>query len=109
MGEELSMARSEEAGESMLLAEGRTGLPSHAPSGRDKGKKTAALKSRGKNRSTQNPSAKSKTSAKAKDLDGGASRQQRPRPNDKDRQSDRGVKGGNHSHWRSAPIMGVIL
>lgn len=111
MGEELSMARSEDRKQqsipSMLLAESGTGLPSHAPSGRDKGKKTAAAKSRGKNRSTQNPSTKGKTSTKAKDSDGGTSKQQRPRPNDKDRQSDRGVKGGNHSHWRSATELGI--
>lgn len=107
MGKELSLARSEEAEQSMLLASGRSGVSNLASSGGDERKKASSTVNKEKGRKAKATSAKSKTRAKVKDSDGSAPRCKGPRQHDKDRKSNRGAEGADTTIRRSASELEV--
>ena len=107
MGKELSMARSEDAEQSMLLADGRSGVSLLTSSGGDKRKKASSTINKEKGRKAKATSAKSKARAKVEDSDGSAPKRGRPRIYDKDRKSNRGAEGADTTVRRSASELGV--
>lgn len=107
MGKELSMARSEDTEQSMLLASSGPGVSLLTSSGGDKRKKASSTINKEKGRKAKATSAKSKARAKVEDSDGSASRRKGPRQHDKNRKSNRGAEGTDTTPRRCASELGV--
>lgn len=107
MGNELSLACSEAAEQSVLLAGVRTRVSSSPPIHRDKRKKSATTISGAKKCSAKASPSKGKTGAKSKRPDGSASRQQGHGQHDKNRKQNRGAKGKDKTIGRSSAELGI--
>jgi len=107
MGNELSLACSEAAQQSVLLAGIRTRVSNSPPIHRDKRKKSTTAITRAKRCSTKASPSKSKTGAKSKVSNGSASKRQGSRQHDKNRKQDRGAKGKDKTIGRSSAELGI--
>lgn len=126
MGKELSLARTEETNNnqtiqeqhshsrgprsSELLDEGRTRIPVHTSSNRNKREEITTINKKAKGSKTKDPSAASKASAKAKAPNGDSSGEPKPKGHkrhDKDRKPDTGAEGKDCTPRRSATELGI--
>ena len=107
MGKELSMARSEEERQSMLLASTVNGKLVTASSSGDKRKKKSRTSKGNARRATKDTQTKSKSSRKVKGADASTTEQKGRRRYNPHRKSDRGDEGKNTPPRRTAQELGI--
>lgn len=109
MGKELPLARSEEEGQSMLLADTGSGEIVTVPSTRNKRAQVSSASRGRKGRAVEGVEAKSKGSRKAERANASSSEQERRGRDYQDRKSDRGDEGAHKSTRRSASELGIVF
>ena len=109
MGEELSLARSEEEGRSVLLASTGSGELITTSAVRNKGTQEPAPYKGSKRGKIKDTKAKGKSSRKTKGANASPSKSTRRRRDNQDWKSDRGNEGEDKSARRSAQNMGVTF
>lgn len=107
MGDDISLARSEEEGQPVLLAGVRTGTPATESEGGDKRQEHDSDAKGTKRPKTLNTSSKGKVSSKAKGTHGGSTKLKGRISDGKDREPDRGTKRKNSPRRRSAKELGI--
>ena len=108
MGKELPLARSEEEGQSVLLAITSSGeLITTSTRGNKRTQEYASFRD-SKGRKTEGTKAESKGSRKVERANARSSKPARRRRDNKDRKSDRGDEGEHKPAGRSSEVMGVV-
>lgn len=107
MGKELPLARSEEEGQSVLLASGRTGTPQAESASGDKRKKISTTPKGYKGAEGKHTETASKSSKQTKGDTTRRTRRKRRRRDDKDRKQNRGDEGKDSRPRRSAQELGI--